>query len=111
MNFKKRGTFFSYYLVLNFLIKLCLCHQPVVSNDNDDDVCLAAASSVTADCKTENFEIRIPPSWVNYLHNYEQAKLNHAKACKEDVSLENVSINCNYAKTIQDDLKIFTQIR
>ena len=63
-------------------------------------------------CRSDEFldsEDKIPPSWVNYLHNYEDSKLKWAKSCKGDVVIEDVSINCNFAKTIQDDLHFFNE--
>ena len=98
-------------LIIVKCIDLCFCLRNEHETDNDG-VC-AAASSFDGDCDVikERPDI-IPPSWVVYLHNIEDAKLNNAKGCKDaDVILNDISVHCSFAKTIQKDLKIFKTIK
>lgn len=97
-------------LIIVKCIDLCFCLQSEDVTDSEG-VC-EAASSFDGDCDVikERPDI-IPSSWVVYLHNIEEAKLNHAKGCKDsNVILNDISIHCSFAETIQKDLKIFKTI-
>ena len=107
--------------VLFLTIESSQCHLenddvcPVPSSvdcDKNDDVieCKHKTADASIDLNKSSDE-KIPPSWVNYLHNYEESKLNSLKSCKGEVLLEGVSLHCNYAKTIRNDLQIFNKIR
>ena len=73
----------------------------------EDGVCEADAVD-GSESKTSG---TVPPSWVVYLHSYEQARLLQSKSCKDDVIVEGVAIHCSFANTIRDDLKVFGKIR
>ena len=99
--------------VLFVLIRQCVCHREFVADDDggvgDDDFCPATVAST--DCDDKKSDLQIPASWVTYLHSYEEAKLKSLKSCKGDRLVENVTLFCQYAVTIEEDLKTFPKIR
>ena len=108
----KFGTAGILNLVLLVLINRCFCHREFVAEeDDDDDADFCPALATSKDCDDKRSDLQIPASWVTYLHKYEEAKLKSAKVCKGDRLVENVSLLCQFAATIEEDLKIFPKIR
>jgi len=101
----------SKILILMFTVVQCFCHSDFSAGEAEG-FCLA--SSTKKDCQEnsgKSSDLRIPPSWVAYLHSYEEAKLKSTKLCKGTTEIEGVPVFCRFAKTIQDDLKVFNKIR
>lgn len=114
MMFKLETGIFAFVSLV--LIHQCFGHREFVSDDDnfgldgvDGEYCPASAAS--KDCDDKKSDLHIPASWVTYLHNYEEAKIKSLKLCKGDRVVENVTIFCQFAVTIEDDLKAFTKIR
>ena len=94
-------TIFGGLLFFAYVIVLCR------GLETEDGVCEADAVD-GCESKTSG---TVPPSWVVYLHSYEQARLLQSKSCKDDVIVEGVAIHCSFANTIREDLKVFGKIR
>jgi len=94
-------------LLLSFNLCACVGQSVVEGLVPNDDVCLVHSGDGCEQASTERF----PPSWVSYLHEYEAAKHHQSKACRTSVVNEKGSLNCNYERTIETDLKVFKSIR